>query len=114
MIRDTMVLVFRSFVFVIILGSILLQPILRTQMLVEKQEFVVIDFGLDSDVGENESQEENENKDDKIKSLLSIEEQNKINSFKKDVIFGKQYLLKDFALEIFIPPPQKRIPSFFK
>ena len=112
MIRDTMVLVFRLFVFVTILGSIVLHPILQTQALLEKQEFVVIDFGLDSDVGDNESQEEDENKDNKIESLLSIVDQNKMDSTKKDFIFGKQYLLKDFTLEIFIPPPKKERPIF--
>ena len=106
MIRDTMVLVFRSIVFIIILGSIVMQPILQTQVLVEKQEFSFIDFGLDSDVGENESPEEDDNKDNKIELLLSSADHKGMHLFKKKFIFGRQYLLNDFALEIHIPPPK--------
>ena len=69
--KDILVSVFRSIVFVFILGSIVLQPIMQTEVQLEEQEVALIDFALDADSGENESPEEDENKDDKIEPYLA-------------------------------------------
>lgn len=104
--KDMLVSVFRSIVFVFILGSIVLQPIMQTEVQLEEQEVALIDFALDADSGENESPEEDENKDDKIEPLFSLVSQKKKHPFERNSIFGKQYLLQDFTLEIHIPPPK--------
>ena len=104
--KYTALAILRLFAFVFVLGSVILQPIMRSMTLFNDHEIIAIDFTLDTDTGENESPEEDEAKDQKMEPLVDFKDQKGGNFAKKHAIFAKQYLFQDYTLEIHVPPPE--------
>mgnify|MGYP000031554646 CR=1 FL=1 len=105
-VNNTLMAFIRLLAFTFVLVSIVLQSVIQSATVYNDQKVTAIDFVLDIDMGENESQEEDEAKDKKIEFFNANDDQSKGNLEKKTEIFEKQCWLQHFAREIQLPPPE--------
>ena len=98
---------FRTLIFALVFGSIVLQPLVESMSVSESQVFSWLDLETENDTSEKETKELKDTKNKKVELRFVIEETAKDVSLKKPSIFWNDYLISEVTIDTHDPPPEE-------
>jgi hypothetical protein len=97
---------FKTLIFVLLFGSIILQPTLKSISLMDPQSFSWLDHDSESENNENDNKEFEDSKEKKVELRLTVIDFSS-NSFIYKVFNYRLYFLKyNVTIDIHDPPPE--------
>ena len=97
---------FRSLIFVLLFGSIILQPVLESMSVMDPQAFSWLDHDSENENNENESKEVEDSKEKKVQLRLTLLDLSS-NCFCQTVSnYRLHYLKNDITIDLHDPPPE--------
>ena len=97
---------FRTLIFALVFGSIVLQPLVESMSVSESQVFSWLDLETENDTSEKETKELEDIKDKKVELRFAIEETVMVICLKKPSIFWSDFLIAEVTIDTHDPPPQ--------
>lgn len=97
---------FRTLIFILVFGSIILQPVVESISVMESQAFSWFEHDSDKDTNEKESQEVEDSKEKKVQLRLTLLDLSS-NCFCQTVSnYRLHYLKNDITIDLHDPPPE--------
>ena len=97
---------FRGLIFILVFGSIILQPVVESMRVSDQQAFSWLDIEVENDSSEKEKQETEDEKSQKVELRFANEETTSSNVIKRASIFGMYFLKMDITIDTHDPPPE--------
>ena len=97
---------FRTLIFALVFGSIILQPLVESMAVSDSQTFSWFDLETENDTSETETKELEDFKDKKVELRFVIEDPAMDICLKRPSVFCSYFLIAEVTIDTHDPPPQ--------